>query len=152
MTDQPPYDWADDDDQWEDGQPPPPGWSDEGGVERDDSDSAPDDDNIGGGENYPTAGEEFIGGYPGELKDAWDYLMDIDKVDPANIRGLGFASIYEAVSWMESVGVLGFSAVVQSGGLYFPVIGDSDEAIETDEEQGDDGNEDNSDRLIDIFS
>lgn len=68
-----------------------------------------------------------------EVYDAWDYLMDIDNVDPANVRGLAFESLYEAVDWLASIGVLGFSGVIMVDDLFYPVIG------EYEIEGGDDG-------------
>lgn len=62
---------------------------------------------------------------PESVYDAWDFLVDLSGVDPSQIRGTAFNTIYEAVSWLEGLGLLGFSSVVQSGDFFYPVVGDS---------------------------
>ncbi len=139
-------DWTDDDDLWEGGQPPPDGYTGDSDDYTDDGNEEDEGSHPLGPENLPAAGEEFIGGYPDEIKDAWDYLVDLDDVDTKNIRGVGFADIYECFSWMESVGVLGFSSIVNIGGIYFPAIGEYE-----DTDDGDPGGDDDYDREIDLL-
>lgn len=146
-------DWSDQDDQWEGGQPPPDGYHGGDDDYTDDANEEPEDLNVGSNENYPTQGEEFIGGYPAEIGDVYKYLMDFDKVDPANIRGLAFSTLYECVSWMESIGVLGFSVVVEIGGFYHPVIGEYEKTSDSgDEGNNNDGGQDLDEMLDEFFS
>jgi len=113
----PPVPWGDDDTSDED-----LGEYDDWGFIPWDIPSAPD-----WGEFNPNDpwGDEYI---PEAALNAWDFLTSLDTVNPADIRGVGFLDIFEAVAWLESLGLLGFSDVVEVDGLFYPVVGDSSRA------------------------
>lgn len=108
---------------WEDWEDPEDDDNDEDG----DGLPSPDDDDLDDitrGIPFPS---EFEDGDPidEELLNPLDYLMDIDSVDPTNIRGIAFATLEECISWMQEIGVISFSSAVYMGGAYHPVIGES---------------------------
>ena len=87
--------------------------------------------------DYPEYSYEEEMGLDAQFTDAWDFLTDIDNVDPGNIRGVGFESIYEAVEWLQAIGVLSFSSVIYQDDLYYPVIGEYDNEGTTESDAGD---------------
>lgn len=116
--------------------PPPPGADDDYYETFDNETTSEDEYPIPAEPNFPTQD----GMYPGQLTEdqwlAWKYLVEIDAVQPSQIRGIAFASLYETVGWLQEIGLLGFSKVVFSGGFYYPAIGESDE-INAADDQGD---------------
>lgn len=114
--------------------PPPPG-SDDNYYETfdDDLDRLPDY-NIPVEPNFPTPDNMYPGQLTGDQSAAWDYLVDINTINPAQIRGIAFSDYYEAIEWLAEIGLLGFSKVIFSGGFYYPVIGDSDGGEAADEQ------------------
>lgn len=63
-----------------------------------------------------------------EVYDVWEFITNPDNINPANLRGVGFIDPEEAITWLYELGLLGFSEIIEIDDLWFPVIGDSDEA------------------------
>lgn len=105
--------------------PPPPDEppDEEGGEWFDDEDFSPDDvppepEWFAYSSLDPTEGDDL----PEEVYDAWDFLVDMGKVNPAEIRGTAFTTVYEAFNWLQGLGLLGFSSITYSDGFYYPVV------------------------------
>ena len=63
------------------------------------------------------------------IVDFQDFVVDLSAVErPEDIRGVRFATLGEAVSFLFEIGVLGFSEIVTIDDVYAVVIGDSPSA------------------------
>jgi len=123
-----PDDWQDHDfngGEWWQQWPPPPGGSDDYYESFSTEGNNTPDFPLPIEPNYPTIDSMLPGQMTGDQSDAFEYLVDIDAVEPSQIRGIAFQSYYEAVEWLQAIGLLGFSSVVFSGGFYYPAIGES---------------------------
>lgn len=113
--------------EWWNSLPPPPddddepreNWQEDFGYEPTDIPPEPDFPLFDRGDPHP---DDYI---PEQVLDAWDFLVDIGSVNPAQIRGVAFNDIYEAFEWLQALGLLGFGGIVFSEGFYYPVVGES---------------------------
>lgn len=61
-----------------------------------------------------------------QLFDPHDMLVSIFDIDPGDLRGVAFGTVEEVWEWLESLGLEGFSYIVEIDDWYYPVVGDSD--------------------------
>lgn len=116
---------------WDEIVPEPPNESDDPGGTFSAGDGSGDSDAL----NTPVPNVdpssdmwEISLGLSEEIYDVWEFITNPDNIDPANLRGVGFIDPEEAITWLYELGLLGFSEIIEIDDLWFPVIGDSDEA------------------------